>query len=80
MWVSRHLPLSMNTHTKFFSLHQRHPHSFPPYPPKPPLLKGFPGWGHPLNFPFGRENPQPRKVIQGFAAQGGDDMKHLSGV
>ena len=68
MWVSRHLPLSMNTHTKYLFLHQRHPHSFAPYqpktPPTPPLLKGFPGQGHPLNFPFGRENPQPRKCLR----------------
>ena len=35
MWVSGYFPPSMNTQRSFSFLHQRHPLSFPLYPPKP---------------------------------------------
>ena len=75
MWMSGHLPFSMN----IFSLiditpHSPYPHTYPARPTRTHpllLLKEFPVSGHPLIFPLKTENTHPKKIIPSLAAQGG---------
>ena len=84
MLVTGHFPRSMNTHRKLSFLNQIHPTSFPPYPLKPtpiqppPLPQGTFSVARPTHPPW-REKPQPRKLIQRFAAEKRNDIKNSTG-